>query len=165
MLKSSKIIIGRVEKISFPELGVNKTHAKIDSGADLSAVWATAIREKDGLLKFKLFGKKHPQYTGREIVFKRSDYLLTKITNSFGQSELRYVVKLQVKIGGKLVRGTFSLSDRGKKTYPILIGRKLLNKKFLVDVSKGSPLTKLEQAEKKKIQKEINEFNKWEKRS
>lgn len=165
MLKTGKVIIGRVEKVSFPQLGISKVHAKVDTGADLSTIWATHIRENSGVLKFKLFAKKSPHFTGAWIEVEKPDYLLTRITNSFGHSELRYVIKLQVKIGGKLVRGTFSLSDRSKKTYPILIGRKLLNRKFLVDVARGTPLLEIEKNELKKIRKELKEFNKWEKQA
>jgi len=160
--KAEKSVVGRVEKISLPELGVHSVHAKIDTGADLSSIWATNIHEKDGVLKFKLFGKGHKHYTGEIISVRKPDYLLTKVANSFGHSELRFVVKLQVRIAGKLVRATFSLSDRSKKTYSILIGRKLLNRKFLVDVSRGTPLIDLEKKAIEQTKKELEEFNKWE---
>jgi hypothetical protein len=86
------------------------------------------------------------------------------VANSFGHREMRYVVKLQLKLGGKTIVGTFTLSDRSKKTYPILIGRKLLNRKFLVDVSKGSPLTDVENSKKVRLQKELEVFKMWEKK-
>ena len=157
-------IIGRAEKISFPELGIKQVIAKIDSGADLSSIWATDIREENGVLKFKLFGKKSPHYTGEVYEIPKPYYLLTRIANSFGHREMRYVVKLQVKIGGKTVRSSFGLADRSKKTYPILIGRKLLNKKFLIDVSKGSPMVELEEKKKSRMKKEIEVFKMWEKK-
>jgi len=160
-----KQVIGRVEKISFPELGIKNVHAKIDTGADLSSIWATGIHEENGVLSFKLFGKKSAFYTGKEIEFQATHYLLTRIANSFGHRELRYVVKLQLKLGGKTIVGTFTLSDRSKKTYPILIGRKLLNRKFLVDVSKGSPLSELESGKKVRMQKELEVFKMWEKKA
>src|SRR5574337_1098685 len=97
-----KKIIGRVEKISFPELGIQGVHAKIDSGADLYSVWATDIHEDGGILSFKLFGRKSPHYTGQEIKVPKPNYLLTRVANSFGQKEMRYVVKLQIKIDGRL---------------------------------------------------------------
>jgi hypothetical protein len=158
-------IVGRVEKISFPELGIKGVHAKIDTGADLSSVWATGIHEENGVLKFKLFGKRSPHYTGKEIEFTKPHYLLTRISNSFGHKELRYVVKLQIKLGGKTIVGTFSLSDRSRKTYPILIGRKLLNRKFLVDVAKGSPLTDLEKRKKDRMRNELEVISLWEKKT
>lgn len=162
---TDKRIIGRVEKISFPELGIKNVHAKIDTGADLSSIWATGIHEENGVLRFKLFGRKSEFYTGKEIEFQSPHYLLTRVANSFGHREMRYVVKLQLKLGGKTIVGTFTLSDRSKKTYPILIGRKLLNRKFLVDVSKGSPLTDVENGKKVRLQKELEVFKMWEKKA
>jgi hypothetical protein len=160
-----KIVIGRVEKIDFPELSLKNIHAKIDTGADLSSIWATGIHEERGVLKFKLFGRRSPHYTGKEIVFYQPHYLLTRVANSFGHKEMRYVVKLQIKLGGKLITGTFTLSDRSKKTYSILIGRKLLNRKFLVDVAKGTPLEEIEKNKKDRMQKEMEVFRMWEKKS
>jgi len=160
-----KQIIGRVEKISFPELDIKNVHAKIDTGADLSSIWATGVHEENGVLRFKLFGKKSPFYTGKQIEFQAPHYLLTRIANSFGHRELRYVVKLQLKLGGKTIVGTFTLSDRSKKTYPILIGRKLLNRKFLVDVSKGSPLKLIEDQKKDRLKEEMEVFKMWEKKA
>jgi hypothetical protein len=164
MTMESKKVIGRVEKISFPELGIKNVHAKIDTGADVSSVWATGVHEDNGVLKFKLFGRKSPHFSGKELEFQRPHYLLTRIANSFGHRELRYVVKLQIKLGGKLITGTFTLSDRSKKTYPILIGRKLLNRKFLVDVAKGTPLEDIEKNKKVRMQKELEVFRMWEKK-
>ena len=160
-----KQIIGRVEKISFPELDIKNVHAKIDTGADLSSIWATGVHEENGVLRFKLFGKKSPFYTGKQIEFQAPHYLLTRIANSFGHREMRYVVKLQLKLGGKIIVGTFTLSDRSKKTYPILIGRKLLNRKFLVDVSKGSPLKLIEDQKKDRLKEEMEVFKMWEKKA
>lgn len=158
-------IIGRAEKISFPELGIKGVHAKIDSGADLSSLWATGIREADGILRFKLLGPSSPHYTGKEISIPAPHYLLTRVANSFGHKELRYVVKLQIKLGGKLILATFTLSDRSRKTYPILIGRKLLKGKFLIDVGKGTPLKDIEEKKKMRMKKELEVFKMWEKKA
>lgn len=162
-LIKKKDIIGRVEKAELPAFGIKNIYAKTDTGADLSSIWATDIMEKNGVLKFKLFGKTSKNYTGEEIKIEKPHYLLTRVTNSFGHSELRYVVKLQLRLKGKLVKATFTLSDRSNKTYPILIGRKLLNRRFLVDVSKGTPLTDIEIKLKQETEKELKAFNQWEK--
>jgi hypothetical protein len=160
-----KKIVGRVERVSFPSLGINRVPAKIDTGADLSSIWASDIHEKDGILKFKLFNKKSEFYNGQDVIVEQPHYLLTRIANSFGHREVRYVVKLQVKIGGKVVRSSFTLSNRSNKTYPILIGRKLLNNKFLVDVSKGTPLKEIEDKKRARLQKEMEVFKMWEKKA
>ena len=165
MLMNEKRTVGRVEKINFPELGIKSVHAKVDTGADLSSIWASDIHEEEGILRFKLFGKKSPHYTGKEIEFASPHYLLTRIASSFGHRQLRYVVRLQIKLGGKVIVGTFTLSDRSKKTYPVLIGRKLLYRKFIVDVAKGTPLSTVEDVKKNKMKKEIEVFKMWERKA
>ena len=52
-----KAIIGSTEFVNFGERA-QKIPAKIDTGADSSAVWASDIHiDKDGALKFSLFGE------------------------------------------------------------------------------------------------------------
>jgi len=84
-------------------------------------------------LSFKLLDKKHPEYNGLEIrttVFKEK-----RIRNSFGQAEDRYRVKLKIRLFGKIFNTFFTLTDRKKMNYPLLLGKTFLSGKFLVDVS------------------------------
>lgn len=154
--------IGRVEKISFPDFGLNGIHAKIDTGADLSSIWATDIYEHNGALHFKLLGPKSEHFTGEEIIVAAPNYVLTRVANSFGHKELRYVIKLKTSIAGKAIKASYTLANRSTKTYSVLIGRKLLSGKFLVDVSIGHPLAEVENKKRGKMQKEIEAFKKWE---
>jgi hypothetical protein len=140
-------IIGRAERADLP--------VKIDTGADASAIWAHATNIKDGALHVVFFGESSAFYTGKVHVFEPSDFVVTRVANSFGTKEIRYKIKLRIKIKGKLINGTFTLSDRSQKLYPILIGRRLLARKFLVDVSVGSPLKAAEEERKLKLQKEM----------
>ena len=52
---------------------------------------------------------------------------------------------------------TFTLSDRSMQVYPVLIGRSTLNGKFVVDVSRGSPLLAEEERRSAELQKNIHE--------
>jgi hypothetical protein len=65
-------------------------------------------------------------------------FKVVTIANSFGHEEERFEVKLKVKLGPKVFHAQFTLADRSKKIYPILLGRKLLNHRFLVDSSETS---------------------------
>jgi glutathione synthase/RimK-type ligase-like ATP-grasp enzyme len=126
--------IGTTELVSFPDGGVQDVSAKIDTGADSSAVWATHITEQNGQLSYTLFGKSSPYYTGQPFVTK--DYKVVSIKNSFGQAEFRYKVKLKLVLAGRTIQATFTLANRAHNHYPILIGRQTLRGKFLVDVAK-----------------------------
>lgn len=135
-----KAIVGRAERADFPDADVFGVPAKIDTGAYRSSVWASDIYEdkKKGVLTFRLLGPKYEQYSGKECSTKVFE--VVEVENSFGQKENRYSVYLRVKLGSKTVKSNFTLADRSVKTYPVLISRKLLKGRYLVDVSEGEPL-------------------------
>ncbi|HSX36396.1 MAG TPA: RimK/LysX family protein [Patescibacteria group bacterium] len=126
--------VGSTELVDFPAAGLANVPAKVDTGADSSAIWASDIREQDGVLSFTLFGPASPFYTGQALSTK--DYTYASIKNSFGDSEFRYKVYLQMRIAGRLVRARFTLADRSANSMPVLIGRRTLRGKFVVDVTK-----------------------------
>lgn len=108
--------------------------AKIDTGADSSSLWASNISvSKRGVLKFTLFAEGSKYYTGE--VIKRTAYRAAVVRSSNGHEQIRYRIEMPVRIAGKRVRVGFYLSDRSNNDFPILLGRRTLNKKFLVDVS------------------------------
>lgn len=151
-------VIGRAEIITFPDYLAMPVSAKVDTGADTSSIWATDVRVEGARLQFKLLRAPHPAYAGKDIVLEESDYSVTRVANSFGHKELRYVVKLRIKVAGKLVNATFTLADRSQKTYPVLLGRKLLKNKFVVDVTRGDPLHTQEKAKRKKLELELEKL-------
>lgn len=156
MIKKPLTIIGRAELVDLPELPAFGVPAKIDTGADASSIWAHNIsKDESNNLKVVFFGPGSSHYQEKIHIFKPSDYAVTRVSNSFGQRELRYKVKLKIKVKRRLINGTFSLSDRNSKLYPILLGRSLIKHKFLVDVTKGRPLVKEEKARKAALKEEI----------
>jgi hypothetical protein len=135
--KSSKIVIGRKDKVDFPELVIYEIDAKIDTGAYTSSIHCHRIEviDKDGenRVKFSLLEPSHPFYNDKE--FNLPVYAKKEIKNSFGQVEERYIIKTQVLLFGELFDVELSLTDRSKMEYPVLLGRQLLNSRFIVDVS------------------------------
>lgn len=131
-----KTIIGRAETVHFDEFEIADIPAKVDTGAYRSSVHASDVKlSEDGQeLSFKLLGG-HPVFgkLGKEVTVR--DFSKVSITNSFGHQEERYEVKFKVKIGDTTFKTAFSLANREKMVYPILLGRKLLNRRFLVDSS------------------------------
>jgi len=128
-----KQIIGRKESVDFPELGITGIQAKIDTGAYSSTLHCHDIRVKEKKLCFKVLDPTHPVFSQKEHCF--SEFSKKKIKNSFGESEQRYIIKTKIKIAGRVIKSIISLTDRGTMRYPVLIGRKLLRNKFVVDVS------------------------------
>ncbi len=90
--------------------------------------------EKGEFLHFWL----QPDDTGQARSFTTSDFEEKKIKNSFGATERRFTIKALVVIGQKRIRGKFTLTNREKMSYPVLIGRNFLRRRFLVDVSRNN---------------------------
>ena len=57
------------------------------------------------------------------------------IQNSFGVAEKRYVIKTKIVLFGRKIRAEFTLADREQMRYPVLLRRKLLRNRFIVDVA------------------------------
>ena len=133
MTTSQLPIIGSTALISVS--GIKKIPAKIDTGADSSSIWASNIViNSDNQLEFSLFAPESPFYTGERIL--ADDYQVQRVRNSTGDVHIRYRVVLPAVIKGKRMRINFTLADRSRNNFPILLGRHSLNHKFLVDVSK-----------------------------
>ena len=149
-----KVIIGRTAMVAIPSEGIDSVAEKIDTGADSSSIWASELHvDQDNVLSFCLFAKGSPYYTGKR--HEARGYTAIGVRSAHGTLQVRYKIQMVVRLGGRRVRATFTLSDRSQNTYPVLIGCRLLSKKFLVDVSKGSRL-----ATKKPIhglRKELNQ--------
>lgn len=134
----SKPVIGRVELLTFPDAKVLNMPAKVDTGAYRSSIWATKVKEENGVLRFVLLGPSSAHYSGE--VIETTEFKKVQVENSFGHKEERYSVFLSVEIHGKQIRSNFTLANRAAKKYPALIGRKMLKGRFVVDVSQGVPL-------------------------
>lgn len=134
-----KVIIGRSEELSFVDLEAPLVPSKADTGAYRSAVHARNIvlDEETGELSYEIFGG-HPIAGVFATTLKTKQFSTATVENSFGQRQERYEVRLKVKLGPKVFFAKFTLADRSKKIYPILLGRKLLNNRFLVDSAKSS---------------------------
>ena len=130
-------IIGTTDCIDFVEADIQNLPCKIDTGAAISAIHANKIRiiEKLGVqyLAFKLLDKKHPNFNNKEILTTK--FSEKRIKNSFGEAENRYLVKLKIKVFDKIYNTSFTLTNRKLMTYPVLLGKKFLKGKFIVDVS------------------------------
>lgn len=132
----NKTIIGRLEKVDLPELDLSDMDAKIDTGAYSSSIHCHDMFENvdDKTLIFKLLDPEHPDYNEREIRFK--NYSKTIVKSSNGLIENRFKIKTELRIGNKIYLSHFTLTDRSDMKYPILLGREVLKKGFLVDVVK-----------------------------
>lgn len=137
MVQQQKTLIGRTATADFIAEGIYNVPVKIDTGADSSSIWASGLYiDDDHILHFALFDKSSPYYSGKLHSAKK--YSAHLIRSSNGLAQVRYRVVLTIVLGGRKIRGSFTLADRSQNAYPVLVGCKLLNNKFIVDVSMHS---------------------------
>jgi hypothetical protein len=143
----NKQTIGRLDYADLPDLGLQTIRVKVDTGAYTSSLHCKKIKkiEEEGqtVLTFKIPGSLFKGEKGH--VFRTTDFELREIKSSNGQVQTRYVIKTRIKLFGKLIKTEFSLSDRSSMKNPILIGRKLLSGRYIVDVSKKDLSYKMSQ--------------------
>jgi hypothetical protein len=135
-MSDSLTVIGRRDRIDLPELGYKNIKAKIDTGAYGSAIHCSMIKvvrlQGKEMLSFILLDPDHPAYQDKIHYFDLYTDKLVK--SSSGESEHRYIISTDVVIFGKRIRTDFSLTDRSDMKYPVLLGRKFLRRRYLVDV-------------------------------
>ena len=127
-------ILGRYDRVDLPQLGLINIHAKVDTGAYTSSLHCHKAQVVDGILEFILLDEEHPEFTGMKFTFREFEERYIK--NSFGEVERRFVIITTLKIYNEEISTEFSLSNRGSLKFPILIGRKILRNRFLIDVTK-----------------------------
>lgn len=133
-----KTVIGRKEVIDLPELHLNGIVAKIDTGAYTSAIHCRKIsvyEDEHGnlMVEFQLLDPGHPQFRNKRLSFPVHKFKGIKSSN--GQIQQRYIIKTTANIAGRSFKIEFSLADRSRMENPVLIGRKALKNRFIVDVS------------------------------
>ena len=62
------------------------------------------------------------------------------IKRQTSEGEDRYVVQMDIKMGGLVLKEQFSLSNRDKFDYPVLIGRNVLTGRAIVDTALSDTL-------------------------
>ena len=129
-----KKIIGKKETISILDIDLFNLDAKVDTGADSNALHCDHIEiDDDNMVHFHLLDEVHESYHGKKM--KMPLYKLKKVRSSNGELQHRPSIQVTVDFFGKEYKTVVSLTNRADMKYPMLIGRKFLSGKFLVDVS------------------------------
>jgi hypothetical protein len=139
--------IGRSEYVSFPSQELAKIPARIDTGAAVSAIDASDIKEENGTLTFILFNKGSEFYTGETVTI--TDFKTRVVWTSTGEVENRFMVKLPIVLKGRKITASFTLANRSKQSYPVLVGRNILKSKFVVDINHGKATDRFKKAYEK----------------
>jgi len=131
------LIIGRRDYVNLPKLGLENIQAKVDTGAYGCSLHCHQIEvvQKAGeeVLRFKLLDPKHPEYQNK--FYYSNEFSDKMVKSSSGIPEHRYTIVTELSIFKHKYSVQFSLTDRANMKYPILLGRKFLRNKFVVDVA------------------------------
>jgi hypothetical protein len=140
-----KITIGRVDKANFPKLSLTEIDVKVDSGAYTSSIHCSNIKEViidgENLIQFTLLDPEHPFYNNKEFTSKNYSPKIVKSSN--GISEKRFMIQTEIVIFNTTFPIYLTLSERKDMKFPVLLGRKFLNKKFIIDTAKKNLSHKL----------------------
>ncbi|MDP4601035.1 MAG: ATP-dependent zinc protease [Polaribacter sp.] len=133
-----KITIGRFDKADFKEFLLFDIDVKIDSGAYTSSIHCSNIEEvvidNENYIRFTLLDPQHPLYNNKS--YKTKNYTLKLVKSSNGISQKRYLIQTEIFIFNTSFPIHLTLSERKDMKFPVLLGRKFLNKRFVIDTSR-----------------------------
>lgn len=132
--KTDRPVIGAIVTVDFPELGLFDVPARVDTGAAKTVLHCVKIHEVGSPPQLEFQPLDRDQDSIRKPEF--ADH---KVRSSNGVLSHRYYIKTPIRLAGREHKIKLSLANRAEMTYPVLIGRNLLNRKYIVDVSHVDP--------------------------
>ena len=132
--KREKKVVGWKEQVALPDLKIKSVIAKIDTGANLATIDADDIKfvtRKD--VKYVKFTVKKRNNTVRKTSAPLAGF--KRIRSSNGDVERRPYIKTDLLMDGITKNIELTLTDRGPMDYTMLIGRKALGRRWIVNPS------------------------------
>lgn len=132
--------VGWREWVALPELGIKNIKVKVDTGARTSALHTFAMEffERDNQ-EWVRIGVHPIQKSDREWFTEARVIDKRIVRDSGGHEELRPVIETAIYLGQHQFRAELTLTSRDNMKFRMLLGRKALENRFLVD-SQGSYL-------------------------
>ncbi|HEY9129456.1 MAG TPA: RimK/LysX family protein [Sulfurovum sp.] len=126
-------VIGYIESVDLPKMELFGLDAKIDTGADSCSLHCDEMKVEGDVVTFLLHDEVHEAYHGKKITLPI--HKIKRVKSSNGKSEERVFIKSSIKLGSKTYQAQISLANRENMKYPMLIGRRFLSGRYLIDVS------------------------------
>jgi len=121
----TKMVVGAVEEVILLPWGV-KLPARIDTGSGMTSLDARDLTVKNKVAQFRLPGKYGDILIRLPVVHRRN-------IRTSDSRDRRPVVEIELLVGSKRMRVLANLNDRSQLTYPLNLGRDVLNQGFVVD--------------------------------
>ncbi|WP_417809282.1 ATP-dependent zinc protease [Thioclava sp.] len=139
--KPELLVIGWMEHLDLPELGLHQIKAKIDTGARTSALHATQIetftREGKDWVRFMV----QPDDEMPEVAVESPIYEWRHIKNTSGIPEERIVIRTKLKLIDRAWTIAVSLTDRSNMRFPMIVGRTALKRHNIAVHTRRANLT------------------------
>lgn len=143
-----KTTIGWSEYIDLPDWEIESLKAKVDTGARTSALHVESLKETSpGWVEFYVILATKGPRARRRVHAQVVKW--AKVRSSTGDYKRRCFVRTMIKMGPIEKEVEISLVSREKMLFRMLLGRKTLEKDFLVDVSKRSLLGRPDRGQKR----------------
>ena len=130
-------IVGLHEVVDLVDLGMFNAHAKVDTGAYRSSIHATDIKVTNQggkqILQFSVPEIARKGQSEGNLRHKTEEFYMVPVKKSANYIEKRYIIKTRLRMGGRTFTTSFTLTNRGSMRFPILIGRRVLGGRFLVN--------------------------------
>lgn len=134
----NRIVIGRKDVADFKDLNLNGIDVKVDTGAYTSSFHCHKIeryeKESEEWVRCNFLDPDHEMYHEKEFCFPI--HKIRRVKSSNGIIEERYSIMTNITIFQNIYPIELTLTERQDMKNPVLLGRKFLSKKFVVDTSK-----------------------------
>lgn len=133
-----RIIIGRKDIADFEKLNLFGIVVKIDSGAYTSSFHChkieKIIKNDQEIIKCNFLDPGHEQYHEKEFYFE--NFEIRSVKSSNGMVEERFSIFTEITIFNNIYPIELTLTERPDMKHPVLLGRKFLSGKFLINTSR-----------------------------
>jgi hypothetical protein len=133
------LLIGWKERLDFPDWGVRRVKAKMDTGARTSALDAVAYElyhAEGGGLCIRLRLALHRRHAAEPRVVEAPVLRMVVVRNSSGMGEQRPLIETDVRLGPVRKRIRLTVTNRAGMRFRVILGRLALADDFVIDVSK-----------------------------
>jgi len=139
--KPPLLVIGWMEHLDLPDLGLVRIKAKIDTGARTSALHATHItpfmQDGEEWVRFEVpVDDETAPILVQAPIYDRRD-----IKNTSGIPETRIIIRTKLKLTDRTWMISVSLSDRSNMRFPMIVGRTALKKHNIAVHTRRANLT------------------------
>lgn len=127
--------VGWREWVALPELGIDRIKAKIDTGANTSAIHAIHLHRFNENGRERVAFEVHPLQRRTDITVSCVADIFDErvVTSSSGHREKRLVIRTQLAIAGYDWPMELTLTNRDTMGFRMLIGRAAMKSRLLVD--------------------------------